>query len=251
MIINCQISGGESGGGAATTNKIIFNKVGYTPTTGDIYLNITDTSVIASTAQNVTTIPSSYDEEDCQYIEKTSSNLTNAYANADSTSYAQISMSTGNGTETWIYYYFDVTNIINDLSDYDLISINYRIKASKSGTSNEVSSCWLQFYNGSDSLGTRHSITNTSTNTFSGSFDGIDWTDLPNLKLKFDGVRGSSNITYARYLRLYGADITINYTTSAEHQTTLKSQVYNGTAWIDAALDNCLDETLQYQPIIE
>ena len=43
------------------------------------------------------------------------------------------------------------------------------------------------------------------------------------------GQRGTQSTSYARYLYLYGATLTIYYTTAAEYITTMTTEKYNST----------------------
>ena len=45
---------------------------------------------------------------------------------------------------------------------------------------------------------------------------------------------------------MYGADITISYTTKAEYQTTMKTQRYNGSEWIETPIRSTLTDDTKF-----
>lgn len=90
--------------GAARSKVVTFSASGVSP----VSLTINQE---AGTPQEVTISlhPTSYDTTDYSYY--STSNMSNAYADSDSTNYASIRAKNGNYAETWVYFKFDTSSI--------------------------------------------------------------------------------------------------------------------------------------------
>ncbi len=178
-------------------------------------------SRIVEKSSSATAVPSSYDSG---YQAYSVSNLTNAYANQSSTTYAQINLTRNSGAVTQIYYNFSVTGIP---SDAEITSVSCACKCSISTTTaSRVTTRQAQLYAGSTAKGTPYNVPNSTTAyTIDG---GTSWTlsDIQDLKIRLYAVRGTSNVTTNYYFCFYGATVTVNYTyDETEYQVTLTSNV--------------------------
>lgn len=220
--------------------QIYWNKNdAINPVAGDLFINIGEESVITSTTQSMSFIPNGY-LEDHVWADATTKNISSFYANTSSTSYAQVSMKSGAGVETYGYFTFDMSDKPSE--NYLLTSVSCQVTLSNTATSNERSSAWVALYIGDEMLeGTKVNLTGTSKVTLSIPQTNLtSWEDLANLTLKVSGTRANSNTSYARYFYLYGASLTINYTTTADYQTVIQTERYNGTRWIPGPIDDCM-----------
>lgn len=134
--------------------------------------------------------------------------ITNAYANADSTSYAYITCNTGSQAVTRIALTFDLSSIPANAT---IDSVACSAKARVSSTS-YISTAYLQLYNNTTAMGSTTSARTTSATKYNLTCGTWTRAQLNNLELRYTGTRGTSNTTRAAYLYFYGADLTINYT---------------------------------------
>lgn len=180
--------------------------------------------------------PASYDSE---YSAYSVSNLTNAYTDSTSTSYAQINLTRNANAVTQIYYNFGSLGIpsnatINSVSCSCKCSIN-------TTTSSRVSTRQAQLYSGNTTMGTASNVAN-STTVFNMSCGTWTAAQLENAKIRLYAVRGTSSTTSNYYFRFYGATLTVSYTYNETIYTvTCTSTVPN------VHVDNTTDHTKTYE----
>lgn len=160
--------------------------------------------------------PSSYNSTNSSYT--TAQNITNAYADSTSTTYARFTMKTGSNASSYISYTFDFSSIPASAT---IESITCVAKARVSSTS-YVSTAVAQFYKNTTAVGTSVSYRSTSTSNTCSLTNTGTWTitDLANLQLRFTASRGTSNTSRAAYIYVYGADLTVTYTLPNKTVTT-------------------------------
>lgn len=152
----------------------------------------------------ITLHPTSYDTENHNWY--STSNISNGYTNATSTSYATITCN-GQGASAYIYYKFD-TSQIPDGATIDSVSCS--VKLSINGNSTTTPTKRVQMYTGTTAKGNPTTAT-TAVNTF--DLDCGDWTlaEIRDIRVRPYMKEGST--TTARYrIAFYGATLTITYT---------------------------------------
>lgn len=166
---------------------------------------------------------------DSGYSAYSVSNLDNALAGSDNTSYAQINLTRNANAVTQIYYNFTLPTIPSGATD---ISVSCTCKCSISTTTaSRVSTRQAQLYRGTTAMGTAYTVAN-STTAF--SISAGTWTAAnlnSGVKLRLYAVRGTSNTTTSYYFRLYGATLTVTYT---EPSTGNKVFIKSGGTWKQA-----------------
>lgn len=158
------------------------------------------------------------------------SNLNRGCAGSDSTNYAQINLTQGNGGVTQIYYNFSLPTIPTGATN---ISVSCSCKCSiNTTTSSRVSTRQARLYSSTTEMGTAYNVAN-STTAFSISAGTWTAAQLNNgVKLRLYAVRGTSNVTTNYYFRLYGATLTVTYT---EPSTGNKIYIKSGGTWKEAS----------------
>lgn len=138
------------------------------------------------------------------------SNLDRGCAGSDSTNYAQINLTQGNGGVTQIYYNFSLPTIPSGATN---ISVSCTCKCQLNTTNaSRIATRQIQLYSGTTAMGTAYNPSNTTT---AFTISAGTWTAAQlnaGVKLRLYVVRGSSNTTTNYYLRLYGASIEVTYT---------------------------------------
>lgn len=134
-----------------------------------------------------------------------SSQISNGYTDADSSTYAQLTLATS--TTGYLYYTFDTSDIPASAT---ISSITARCKSRVSNT-NRVTNTVMQLYSGTTAKGSNTTFASTTASARNLS-PGTGWTrsDLNDLRLRIGGTGSSS--TSSKYIRIYGADVTITYT---------------------------------------
>lgn len=169
---------------------------------------------------------SSYDTSHYSWASVSSSYpISNAYDEASSSSYAQISWKTGSSAETYIYLRFDFSDIPSDAT---ITSVSARARGYVNTTnSSRVTTRQMQLATGTTLKGSALTLsTSTSTQTFS---NVGTWTrsELDSAGVRFYVKRGTSNTSSTYQLRVYGADMTVNYT---YQEVTYSVTVSNSTS---------------------
>lgn len=157
----------------------------------------------------VTFIPSGYIPKTTDGSWYSLSDYTNAYTDEDSTTYATIRMTRGASAETWIYFTFDTSSIPANAT-IDSVSCAAKIYC-QSSNRNYVATRECQMFSGTTAKGS------PSTPTTSASIANLDvgtWTgaELEDARIRFYGVRGTSNTSTNYVFRFYGATLTVTYT---------------------------------------
>lgn len=153
------------------------------------------------------------------------SNATNPVGKgANNTTYANITLKTGENAETWVYWPFDISAIPSNAT---IDSVSCSAKAAVSDS--HVKSRTIQLYSGATGKG---SATNLTTSETAHNLDCGTWTraELQDCRLRTYARRGASSTSTNRYLYFYGADLTVAYTYQSE-----KFMLKLGGAWQDIA----------------
>ncbi len=136
------------------------------------------------------------------------SNITNGYAESSNTNYATISLTTGSGATTYIYFTFDFSSIPAGAT---INSVSCSAKAYINTTnSSRITTRQIQLYSGTTAKGSASTISNS---TYAFNMTTGTWTrdELQNARIRLYGVRGTSNTTSGYYFRFYGATFTVDY----------------------------------------
>lgn len=137
--------------------------------------------------------------------------ITNAYTNADSTSYARLNVTASRTAE--IYFTFDTSSIPAGAT---ITSVTANGKARVSSTT-RITNTVMQFYSGTTAKGSNTAFASTTATKRTLSPGSWTRTELNNLRLKVGGTASSSSSS--KRIDFYGADITITYTAGTVHVT--------------------------------
>ena len=170
--------------------------------------------------------PSGYDESRsaCRNV----TNLENAYNSTENTTYATFGLRTGI-TETYVYLTFDLSSIPAN-AVINSVSCDVKTNITNQNTA-RIAEKQVQLFSGTEAKGTDTTI---PTSVSIVSLDTGTWTreELDNLTLRFYAKRGYTGTSNNYYIYVYGADLTIEYTSGGVTQTLkIKS---NGT-WQDVS----------------
>lgn len=187
---------------------------------------------MASTTERLKVNPSGYDSTNYSYESVNSSYpLSKPIGKGSSNStYAQWSLKKGFGSETYVFYLFDLSAIHEDAT---IDSVECTAKGYSSCSSNMVNYVRTQtmqmFFGTSTAKGTAAKLTDSVTTA---TIDGGTWTreELNDCRLRIYGIRSESGTSTTYYHRFYGADLTVTYTYNSE-----KFMMKTGGAWADAA----------------
>lgn len=165
-------------------------------------------SIIIPVTGSTSVNPSSLDSTNSVY--ESATNIDRGYADVSSTNYAQFYLTTGIGSETWIYYVFSSPNIP---SGAIITSISCQVKASISNIS-ALGTKEMQMYTGTTAKGTAVQFTSTNVDTFTLDQSVSNWTisQLNNARIVIKASRSNVQPSTSYYVRFYGATLTINYT---------------------------------------
>ncbi len=154
---------------------------------------------------------------------------------SNTSSYATVNLRTGASAKTYAFWKFDCSSIPTDAT---INSVSCAVRAYVSNSnSNRVNTKQVNLYSGTTTAatkGTAQTVTTASTGSVL-TIPGGTWTrsQLNNCYLGLYGVRGTSQqytaTTY--YFRLYGAELSVNYTAS-------------GTAYEFVAVSNITGATI-------
>lgn len=189
-----------------------------------------------------TVLASSYDTNDYSYAGL--SNIARAYRDPDeNTDNAGITLTKGEGANTWIYFKFDTSSIP---ANANIVYVSCRAKVSISTTdSTIVTTKGCKLCSGTTEKTDAASVTGTSTIR---EFIPTLWTreEVNDVRLKMYATRGSSSTTSNAALRIAGAEVIIVYTIVPSVTTTLtvNPSSYDG---IDKAYYSLVDASEAYQ----
>lgn len=160
--------------------------------------------------------------------------ITNAYTNADSTTYARLNVTASRTAE--IYFTFDTSSIPPGAT---ITSVTANGKARVSSTT-RITSTVMQFYSGSTAKGSNTAFASTTATKRTLSPGSWTRTELNDLQLKVGGTASSSSSS--KRIDFYGADITITYTAETVHVTGVSLD--QSTATVGAGETITLTETV-------
>jgi hypothetical protein len=143
--------------------------------------------------------------------------ITNAYkGTGDTSSSCRITVNTS--ATGYVYLTFDTSDIPDGAT---ITSITGQVQVRVSNTT-RVTSTKCQLYTGTTAKGSSVAFSNTSTSNVVTLSPGTGWTraNLDDLRLRI-GATGSSS-TQTKYVYLYGANVTINYSVTA-HDITIQN----------------------------
>ena len=145
---------------------------------------------------------------DSGYSAYSVSNLDNALAGADNTSYARIYLTRGANAVTEIFYNFGSLNVPSEATT---ISVSCSCKCNFNKGLSQVVTSEAQLYSGTTAMGTASTVASSNT-----AFDisGGTWTAaqlMGGVKLRLYAVRANKDDTSSSYFQLYGATLTITY----------------------------------------
>lgn len=157
--------------------------------------------------------PSGYDES--RSVWRNVTNLQNAYNSTENTTYATFGLRTGTYL-TYIYLTFDLSSIPAN-AVINSVSCNVKVRIENANTS-RIAEKQVQLFSDTEAKGTATTI------PFSASIVSLDtgtWTreELDNLTLRFYAKRGYTGTSNNYYIYVYGADLTIEYTSGGVTQT--------------------------------
>ena len=133
---------------------------------------------------------------------------------ANTSSYATVNLTTGSRAVTSAFWKFDCSSIPSNAT---INSVSCQAGAYVNSTnSNRVATRQINLYSAANS-GSTKGTAQTVTNTTNGSvltIPGGTWTrsQLDNCYVGLYGVRGTNSTGSTYYFRLYGAELTVNYT---------------------------------------
>lgn len=168
--------------------------------------------IVPEEAQQVTFIPSSFDDTNSVY--ESFSNINNALKGTGNTSSnANIYAKKGSGAETWAYFNFDCSSIPSKVL---INSVTCQFQAYQSDNTNYITNCYAFV-----SIGTTALTPNTATVRNSTSIKTISpnnnfvRSDLDNIKFGLHCKRVTSSSTYynstSTRFNVYGSNLIVNY----------------------------------------
>lgn len=189
-----------------------------------IKITVTKTETITEThTGSITAYPQAYLTSPSSYASVR--NMTNPVGKGSSnTTYAQINLKTGSSAETYVYFPFDFSSIPENAT---IDSISCTAKGYTSSTSSSyVKNRQIQLYTGTTAKGRAVNLTTSAT---AQTLPCGTWTraELQNCRIQLYAKRGTSSTSTSRYLRFYGAEVTVNYT-----YTTSYTREYEEEVWI-------------------
>lgn len=163
-----------------------------------------------------TFVPSSLGDDSVYQSFQTNYPASNAYTDADSTTYCSVKWKNGVEAETKMYWKFDTSSIPANAT---IVSVSAIAKASLTATSYQTGKSYLCLCEGTVEKGSP--VTANSTTAKQYTLDGgSGWTreSLQDIAVLYHTQRGSSNETASYYQRFYGATLTITYTLPSEEE---------------------------------
>lgn len=124
--------------------------------------------------------------------------------------YTQITLVNGSNATTEFWITFDASSIPDNAT---ITSVEAKVKTYSNGNANQVKLRQARGYIGDNTKGfsstlTRSTVQVTTLDLGSGGFDRSDLQDFM-IRLYFQ--RGTSNVTSNYYIRLYGAEVNVEY----------------------------------------
>ena len=173
--------------------------------------------------ETITVYPSGYINNASASI----SNITNAYTSVDSTTYAQINLTTGRGALTDVFFTFDLSSIPSNAT---IQSVECSVKVLISTTSSrDINTRTMRMYSGNTAKGAGGTSITTSSTAVSLSSDTWTRDELDDCRIRLYVKRGTYNVNNTRYLRFYGANLTVTYSVPVIVPIVGKS-IINGTS---------------------
>lgn len=157
---------------------------------------------------------SSYDYANSTAVEYSSYPFSNAFAGSASTGdYARIDLPTGTGAEVTSYYRFDLSALPAGAT---INSIVVKYKARVSSTSG-METRTIAVVSGTTVKGTAQTLGKTATDDKAfGQITGLSEAEVRALGIKLYAKRSATSTTQARYIQMYGATLTVDYTPAAD-----------------------------------
>lgn len=159
--------------------------------------------------------PSGYDESRSAWRDVT--NLENAYNSTENTNRATFALKTGSAL-TYIYLTFDLSSIPANAT-INSVSCNAKGYIDKQNAA-RIEEKQVQLFSGIEAKGTAITMPTSSASSIA-QLDTGTWTreELDNLTLRFYAKRGYSGTSNNYNIYIYGADLTIEYTSGGVTQT--------------------------------
>ena len=182
--------------------------------------------------------PTSFDDDRSSYASANSSYpYTNGFTDASSTTYAQFNITTGSGANTYLYFYFNTSEIPSGAT---ISSVTCSAKAYINTTnSSRITTRQIQLCSGTAVKGSASTISN-STSAFTMTPGTWTYSELQNIGIRIHIQRGTSNTTSTYYVRFYGATLNITYAIQGMQYTiTATSEVDGASA--DPLAQNVLE----------
>lgn len=169
----------------------------------------------------VTFIPSSYVSAGTYTF--THGAITNAYTDADSTTYNQMTLAKNrnNTRQSQMYYIFDTSAVSDIPSNATIDSVTANVKYYISST-NYVTAVSIRLYAGTTAKGTAITTRPTSATKYAITAGNWSLSELENARLYVSATHSASNTN--AYLYFYGADLTVNYSVNGtEYEVTINN----------------------------
>ena len=174
-----------------------------------------------ATEVSATWHPTGYDESDHSYYSL--ENVSNAYTDSDSSSYATIHLTRGNNRSTYIFFTFDTSSIPEGA---EIVSVSLKTKAYINNVaSKRVVTHTMQAYSGSTAKGSATTVTNTATE-FTMSIGTWTLQELRNIRIRLYATRGTQSTTSDYYFRFYGATLSVTYKVGGKYYITSEGDAY-------------------------
>lgn len=160
--------------------------------------------------------PTDYSQD---YACEQASSQTNGCTDSSSTTYSNILLTYGSNTITYFYYVFDTSSIPQNVT---INAVRCTCKASVTNTgSNRVKTRQIQMSSGTTLKGNPTSLT-TSATVY--TMDVGTWTrgELDDTRIRLYAVRGGASTSSNYYLRMYGADLEVDYTEVTGNKVYIK-----------------------------
>ena len=173
---------------------------------------------MATVTQTISACPTSYDTTNYSYASVSSTHpLTYGETDSDSTTYAEVNLTTGSGAETYVYYKFDFSEIPSGAT---IQSVSAKAKGYVSNTNaNRINTRQMQLCRGTTLMGSALTLSNSATEQ---TFSSVGtWTRdyLLTAGIRYYVKRGTSSTSSAYTLRMYGATMTVTYQYNATSYT--------------------------------
>lgn len=174
-----------------------------------------------ATEVSATWHPTSYDSGDYSYYSL--EDVSNAYADSNSTTYATIHLTIGNNSSTYIFFTFDTSSIPEGA---EIVSVSLKAKAYINNVaSKRVKTHTMQAYSGSTAKGSATTVTATATE-YTMSIGTWTLQDLRNIRIRLYAVRGTQSTTSDYYFRFYGATLSVTYKVGGKYYITSEGDAY-------------------------